>query len=252
VRFKIVPSTRDGRHQLLTTYLINDTLAIDAGAIAIGMSVEEQLRLRSIIITHAHLDHVFSLPLFITDLFGEIREPIKLFATASDLEAVNQHLFNHRVWVTLDTLKNGHTELISFHPIKSGEHFVTEGLKITPIPVSHTVLTHGLLVEDEKTALLFTSDTGTTDRIWKVAEECEKLRAVFIDLSFPNSLTDLARVSCHHSPSTLLEEMPKIRESVKVFAVHLKAAYREQVTSEIAALKDPRIVVPDVGKEYKF
>jgi cAMP phosphodiesterase len=237
---------------LLTTYLINETLAIDAGAIAIGLSVEEQLRLRSIIITHAHLDHIFSLPLFITDLFGEIREPIKLYATPSDLDAVNHHLFNHRVWVTLDTLKNGHTELISFHPIKSGEHFITEGLKITPIPVSHTVLTHGLLVEDEKTALLFTSDTGATDNIWKVAGDCEKLRAVFIDLSFPNRLTDLARVSCHHSPSTLLEEMPKIRQDVQVFAVHLKAAYRDQVTREIAALKDPRIVVPEVGIEYKF
>jgi cAMP phosphodiesterase len=237
---------------LLTTYLINETLAIDAGAIAIGLSVEEQLRLRSIIITHAHLDHIFSLPLFITDLFGEIREPIKLYATPSDLDAVNHHLFNHRVWVTLDTLKNGHTELISFHPIKSGEHFITEGLKITPIPVSHTVLTHGLLVEDEKTALLFTSDTGATDNIWKIAGDCEKLRAVFIDLSFPNRLTDLARVSCHHSPSTLLEEMPKIRQDVQVFAVHLKAAYRDQVTREIAELKDPRIVVPEVGKEYKF
>ena len=237
---------------MLTTYLINETLAIDAGAIAIGLSVEEQLRLRSIIITHAHLDHIFSLPLFITDLFGEIREPIKLYATPSDLDAVNHHLFNHRVWVTLDTLKNGHTELISFHPIKSGEHFITEGLKITPIPVSHTVLTHGLLVEDEKTALLFTSDTGATDNIWKIAGDCEKLRAVFIDLSFPNRLTDLARVSCHHSPSTLLEEMPKIRQDVQVFAVHLKAAYRDQVTREIAELKDPRIVVPEVGKEYKF
>ncbi len=252
MRFKIVPSTRDGRHQLLTTYLINDTLAIDAGAIAIGMSVEEQLRLRSVVLTHAHLDHIFSLPLFITDLFDEIREPIKLYATASDLDAVQQHLFNHRVWVTLDTLKNGHTELISFHPIKSGEHFITEDLKITPIPVSHTVLTHGLLVEDETTALLFTSDTGATDRIWKIAGGCEKLRAVFIDLSFPDRLTDLARVSCHHSPSTLLEEMPKIRRDVQVFAVHLKAAYRDQVAREIAALKDPRIVVAEVGREYKF
>ncbi len=252
MRFKIVPSTRDGRHQLLTTYLINETLAIDAGAIAVGLSIEEQLRLRSIIITHAHLDHIFSLPLFITDLFNEIGEPVKLYATPSDFDAVREYLFNPRVWVTLETLKNSHPELLSFHPIKSGESFFAEGLKITPIPVSHTVLTHGLLVDDEKSALLFTSDTGTTDRIWQVAGECERLRAVFIDLSFPNRLTELARVSCHHSPSTLLEEIPKIKPDVQVFAVHLKAAYRDQVATEIAALKDPRIVVAEVGREYEF
>ncbi len=38
MKFRIIPSTADGRVQLLTTYLINDTLAIDAGALAIGLS----------------------------------------------------------------------------------------------------------------------------------------------------------------------------------------------------------------------
>jgi cAMP phosphodiesterase len=237
---------------LLTTYLINETLAIDAGAIAVGLSTEEQLRLRSIIITHAHLDHIISLPLFITDLFEELREPIKVYATPSDLDALQDYIFDPRVWVSLETLKNAHTELLSLHPFRSGESFFAEGLKITPIPVSHTVLTHGLLVEDEKNALLFTSDTGRTDRIWQVARGCEKLRAIFVDLSFPNKLTELARISCHHTPVTLLEELPKMKPGVKVFAVHLKAAYRDQVAAEVNALNDPRIVVAEVGREYEF
>lgn len=252
MKFKIVPSTQDGRHQLLTTYLINDTLAIDAGAIAIGLNVEEQLRLRSIIITHAHLDHILSLPLFITDLLDELREPINVYATPSDFEALQQYIFTPRVWVTLETLKNPWTDLISFHPIRSGESFFAEGLKITPIPVTHTVLTHGLLVEDEKTALLFTSDTGTTDHIWQIAAKCDKLRAVFIDMSFPNRLTELARLSCHHSPMTLLTELPKIKPEVQVYCVHLKVAYRDQVAAEIADLNDPRIAVAEVGREYEF
>jgi ribonuclease BN (tRNA processing enzyme) len=252
VRFKIVPSTRDGRQQLLTTYLINDTLAIDAGAIAIGLSVEEQLRLRSIIITHTHLDHVISLPLFITNLFEEIREPIKLYATPSDFDALSQHLFNPRVWITLDTLKHEEKDLLSFNEMRSGESFFAEGLKVTPIPVTHTVLTHGVLVEDEKIALLFTSDTGATDRIWQVVSENDLLRAVFIDLSYPNRLTDLARASCHHSPFTLLEEMAKIKPDALIYAIHLKPAYRNQVEAEIAALGNPRIVVAEVGREYEF
>jgi len=252
VRFKIVPSTRDGRHQLLTTYIINDTLAIDAGAIAIGLSREEQLRLRSIIVTHTHLDHVFSLPLYLTDLYEEIREPVKLYATQADFDALRQHIFNPRVWITLETMKNERTELVSFQPIKSGESFVAEGLKITPIPVTHTVLTHGLIVEDGKGALLFTSDTGATERIWQAASECGKLRAIFIDLSYPNRLTELARVSQHHSPATLLEEMAKINSDVPIYAVHLKAAYRDQVLEEIASLNHPRIVVAEIGREYEF
>ena len=97
MRFKIVPSTADGRQQLLTTYLINDTLAIDAGAIAIGLDQQAQLKIRSIVITHSHLDHIFSLPLYLTDLFDEIREPVAVYATPSDFEAVKKYLFNERV-----------------------------------------------------------------------------------------------------------------------------------------------------------
>jgi cAMP phosphodiesterase len=237
---------------LLTTYVINDTLAIDAGAIAIGLSHEEQLRLRSIIITHAHLDHIISLPLYLTNLWEWIREPVNLYATQSDLDALHQHIFNPRMWIRLETMKNEQNELISFQPMKSGESFFAEGLKITPIQVTHTVLTHGLIVEDEERALLFTSDTGATDRIWQAVGECDKLRAIFIDLSFPNRLTELARVSHHHSPATLLEEISKIRSDVPIYAVHLKAAYRDQVIEEITSLDNPRIIVAEIGREYEF
>jgi len=185
-------------------------------------------------------------------LFNEIREPIKIYATPSDFDALRDYIFTPRVWITFETLKNERTDLFSFHPIKSGESFITEGLKITPIPVTHTVSTHGLLVEDRTTALLFTSDTGATELIWQAARECDKLRAVFIDLSFPNRLTELARVSCHHSPVTLLEETHKIKSGVKIYAVHLKAAYRDQVAAEIAVLNHPRIEVAEIGREYEF
>jgi len=252
VKFRIVPSTRDGRHQLLTTYLINETLAIDAGAISIGLSIQEQLRLRSIVITHSHLDHILSLPLFVVNFFEQIREPINLFATPADFDVLGQYIFNQRVWVPLDKLKNDHTELIRYHPFSSGESFFAEGLKITAIPVTHTVQTHGVLVEDDKTALLFTSDTGATESIWQVAGNCRKLRAVFIDLSFPNRMTDLARLSYHHSPMTLIEELSKIKPEIQIYAIHLKMAYRDLVESEVAALNHSRIVVAEVGREYEF
>lgn len=252
MKFRIIPSTTDGRVQLLTAYLINDSLAIDAGSIAIGLSHEEQLRIRTIIVTHAHLDHVFSLPIYLTNLFDEIREPVNLYATQSDFDAMREHLFNPRVWITLDTMRNDRTDLVSFHPIKAEESFFAEGLKVTPVQVNHTVLTHGLIVEDDRSALLFTSDTGPTDRIWRAARGCDKLRAIFIDLSFPNRMTDLARISQHHSPSTLLEEMSKMAPDIPVYAVHVKAAYRDQVIEEIESLKNPRIIVAEVGREYEF
>jgi len=152
----------------------------------------------------------------------------------------------------LDTMRNTDTDLISFQPFKSGESFFAEGLKVTPVQVTHTVLTHGLIVEDDRSALLFTSDTGPTEDIWQTPVERDKLRAIFIDLSFPNRLTELARVSQHHSPATLLDEMSKMNHDTPIYAVHIKAAYRDQIIEEIESLNNPRIIVAEVGREYEF
>lgn len=252
MRVRIVPSTRDGRHQLLTSYLINGTLAIDAGALSIGLSAEEQRAIRAIIITHTHLDHTATLPMLLTDLFDELREPIAIYSTQSDFDALKKYIFNPRIWIPIETLRNEHTPLLEHRPIRAGESFVVDGLTILPVPVTHTVLTHGLMVEDEKSAVLFTSDTGATDKIWEVANASSKLKAVFIDLSFPNALTSLARVSEHHSLETLLLEMEKLRSDIAVYGVHLKAPYRDRIIAEVNNLSDPRLTIPEVGRDYEF
>jgi ribonuclease BN (tRNA processing enzyme) len=136
--------------------------------------------------------------------------------------------------------------------MEAGGAFSTEGLRFTPVPVTHTILTHGLLVEDDSSAVFFTSDTSATDRAWQAANECAHLRAVFIDLSFPNELTELARVSCHHSTQTLAEEMAKINPAAMVYAVHLKSPYRDRIIEEVEALGDPRLLVAEIGREYLF
>ena len=107
-------------------------------------------------------------------------------------------------------------------------------------------------MEDDRSALLFTSDTGPTEHIWQTAIGRDKLRAIFIDLSFPNRLTELARVSQHHSPATLLEEMSKMSPDTPIYAVHVKAAYRDQIIKEIESLNNPRIIVAEIGREYEF
>jgi ribonuclease BN (tRNA processing enzyme) len=252
VKVRIVPSTVDGRQQLLTSYLINDTLAIDAGALAVGLTRAEQQRVRSIVITHTHYDHVASLPMFILDLFEDLREPINLFATPSDFAALQTYIFNPRMWVGLEILKNGHTELLAHRPLETGRSFTAEGLRLTPLAVTHTILTHGLLVEDAASAIFFTSDTGATEEAWEQVNACPKLRAVFIDLSFPNRLTELARISYHHSPETLVEEMAKIHPAATIYAIHLKTPYRDQIITEVEALAHPRLAIADVGREYVF
>src|SRR5947209_14662995 len=81
--------------QPLTTYLIDDSIAIDAGAIGIALPVADQARITDIIVTHPHLDHVATLPTLLDNVFGQLHRPIQIHGTEQTIEALKQHIFNN-------------------------------------------------------------------------------------------------------------------------------------------------------------
>ncbi|HVG39789.1 MAG TPA: MBL fold metallo-hydrolase, partial [Pyrinomonadaceae bacterium] len=81
MKIQLLPSSFDDRgratpEQRLTCYLIDQRVAIDAGSIAMAATPAERQSVRDIIVTHPHLDHIASLPIFIDDLFATLTEPI--------------------------------------------------------------------------------------------------------------------------------------------------------------------------------
>ena len=44
-----------------TSYLVDGKLLIDAGAVASGMTIDEQVLIDNILISHSHLDHICEL-----------------------------------------------------------------------------------------------------------------------------------------------------------------------------------------------
>jgi cAMP phosphodiesterase len=106
------------------------------------------------------------------------------------------------------------------------------------------------LVEDESAAVLFTSDTYTTDEIWKAAGATRNLKAVFVDVSFPNAMGELAEVSKHLTPELLAGELKKLDREVEVYAVHIKPTNREVVIRQLAALGDARVSIGEIDRDY--
>jgi ribonuclease BN (tRNA processing enzyme) len=67
--------------QHLPCFVINDSIALDAGSLAMAASDFQRQNIRDIILTHAHLDHIAGLPLFVDDLFAHLEKPICVYAT---------------------------------------------------------------------------------------------------------------------------------------------------------------------------
>src|ERR1700752_5305957 len=99
MRVQLLPSTFDSEghatsEQRLTCFLVDECVAIDAGSIALALSAGQRNKVRDIIVTHPHMDHIASLPIFIDDLFGKLKEPIRIHATAEVVELLERDVFN--------------------------------------------------------------------------------------------------------------------------------------------------------------
>jgi cAMP phosphodiesterase len=239
--------------QRLTCFVIDDRVTVDAGSIGIALTESQQQTIRDVIVTHPHMDHIASLPIFVDDLFGELREPVRIHATQEVIDLLKADVFNDTVYPKFDELSNAHGRVMEYVSFALGREFKVAHLTCTAVSVNHIVPTVGLLVSDGKTTVAFSSDTAETEELWRVINAASHLDALFIEASFPDSMTGLAKASKHLTPAMLQNELLKLdHNGIDILAVHLKAAYREKVVAELKQLKIERLSVMEPGRVYEW
>ncbi|HEX8181595.1 MAG TPA: 3',5'-cyclic-nucleotide phosphodiesterase [Pyrinomonadaceae bacterium] len=258
MKIQLLPSTfdPDGRaslEQRLTCFLIDDRVAVDAGSIALGLTDAQHETLRDVIVTHPHMDHMATLPIYIDDMFALLKEPIRVHATEEVINLLERDIFNWTVYPRFSELSNGTCKVMEYVPFRPGEEFTVAHLQVTAMPVNHIVPTVGLVVSDSRTTVAFTSDTAATEEFWRLVNGVRRLTALFIEASFPNSMGKLAEVSGHLTPDGLAAELRKLEHNhLDVLAVHLKPSYRRMLIEELNALGIPRLSAMEPGREYEW
>lgn len=237
----------------MTCFLIDETVTVDAGSIALALSDEQRENVRDIIITHPHMDHIASLPIFIDDLFPTLKRPIRIYATQVVVDLLERDIFNWNVYPRFSELKNDFGPVMEYVPIPIGQKFPVAHLTVTVVPVNHIVPTVGLLISDHRSTVAFSSDTAETTEFWDMVNRAPAVNALLIETSFPNSMAQLAEVSRHFTPASLQRELGKLNHNgLDILAVHLKPAYREMIIEELRALNIAGLGVMEPGKTYQW
>ncbi len=241
LHIQLLPSSFDdsGRAnaaQRLTCFLIDDRVTVDAGSIGIALNEAQRRNVRDVIVTHPHMDHIASLPIFVDDLFGELEQPIRIHATQTVIDLLKRDVFNDNVYPRFDELKNERGPVMEYVAFEIGVEFKVAHLTVTAVPVNHIVPTVGLLVSDGQVTVAFSSDTAETE-----------------EASFPNSMRALAEASKHLTPAMLHDELRKLSHNgMDILAVHLKPAYRETVARELTDLGMSNLSVMEIGRVYEW
>jgi cAMP phosphodiesterase len=258
MRVQLLPSSFDSQghatsEQRLTCFLIDEQVAIDAGSIALAITPEQRKTVRDIIVTHPHMDHIASLPIFIDDLFETLKSPVRIYATPEVIDLMERDIFNWNVYPRFSELKNEFGPVMEYVPIPMGKEFKVAHLTVTAVAVNHIVPTVGLVVSDGNSTVAFSSDTSETDELWNVINRFPRIEALLIEASFPNSMASLAEVSRHYTPASLQRDLRKLSHNgLDILAVHIKPAYRQMVIDELKALNISKLGVMESGRIYNW
>lgn len=240
------------RRQYVSSYVINGTVAIDAGSLGFYGTPRDQEAIRHVFLTHSHADHIATLPVFVENAWTPTQDCPHIYGKPETLDAVQKHVFNNIIWPDFIAFSQNMPPFLDLRPLQDEVTVEAADLRITPVSVDHLVPTFAYVVSDGNTSVIFGGDSGPTIRLWEVAHQTAGLRAVFLEACFPNSLTRLAEDSLHMTTDMFHHEVAKIPAGVKVVAVHIKARYHDEVVRELLALQLPNLLIGEPEREYTF
>ncbi len=234
-------------------FLINKSVALDAGTLCGALTLPELTQIKYVFISHAHLDHIQSLPFLAEILFGKVQHPVVIVSIAEVIEVLQKHFFNGHLWPDFTRLPTPENRILAYQVIPVGKPVEVEGLRITAIQVSHIVPAVGFIVEESESAIVYSGDTWKTEELWKLAAQVDHLKAIFVESSFPDQLSELAMISGHLTPQLTFQEFNKVRRpDLPLYIYHMKPPYLDEIRRQVKKLRNKGVHLLRDGQVLHF
>ncbi|HEX78666.1 MAG TPA: MBL fold metallo-hydrolase [Dehalococcoidia bacterium] len=226
----------ESRDSRLVSLLIDDVLALDAGGLTSSLTLEQQLRLKAVLLTHCHYDHIRDIPLIAMNLFLS-QAAIDVYSIPSVGDALAGCLLNGELYNRFMESPKG-KETIRFHTIEPYKEIQIEGYGVLPLPVVHSVPAVGYRVtSSDGRSIFYTGDTGPgLAHLWRFVSP----QLIVIEVTAPNRYRQFGIEKCHLTPGLLKEELLGFRE-VKgylpdVLTVHMNPELEAEIESELSGV----------------
>jgi cAMP phosphodiesterase len=191
-----------------SSFLIDDVLAIDAGALTSGLSFVEQAELQAVLLTHQHYDHIRDIPALGMNCFI-LKKTVTIYSTPPVYQALTEHLLNNLLYPNF-LERPPERPALNFQTVEPGKEIDVAGFRVLPVTVNHAVLTVGYRITstDDK-EIFITADTGPgLSSCWQQVSP----QLLIIELTMLNKYEESALQHGHLTPALPRKELESFRE----------------------------------------
>lgn len=239
-------------HHKTSSFLLDGRMAVDAGAVTSMLSLEEQQRIETVLVSHAHLDHIKDLATLADNRCQQGGPTLTVAGVASTLRVLREHFFNDLIWPDFSKIPAGDGPTIRFEALAADAPTSIGGVRVRAVMVNHTIDTSAFVVETPDGAVAYSGDTGPTDHFWEVLSAQADLKALLMEVSFPDEHHQLAKVSGHHTPETLAVDLAKLegKRGLPVLLYHIKPVFEGAVEKQLARIRNQNMEICRLGDQY--
>ena len=236
----------------LVSFIIDDIIAVDAGSLPSELSFSEQEKIKAILLSHGHYDHIRGVPAF---AFNNTSQTTKVFATSQTLKFLSTHFVDGIIYPKFTEkipffLEKPSLKLVALEPYKIVD---IEGYKVLPIPVNHTINAVGFeITSKDGKKIFYTGDTGPNlSSLWEHVSP----QLIIMDVTFPNRFENRAKNSAHLCPKWLKKELKEFHRVKnyfpRVILIHLSPKFEEEIKEEVKEIAKELKISIDIAFEGK-
>ncbi len=211
-----------------TSFLINDSVLLDAGSGLDSLSIEEMLNIRHVLLTHAHIDHILGLPLMLAMIYDRHQHQIQVHALPSVVQALKHHIFNWTIWPDFTRLPE-HAPIVCLNALNIAEELQVGQLSVMPLPALHPSPGVGYFLASGGASFAFTGDSSFHPPFWS---SINRLRPdmVIADISFTAEANTLAADSGHMTIDQLSSALSFLDYQPEIRPTHFKVGFEQELT----------------------
>jgi phosphoribosyl 1,2-cyclic phosphodiesterase len=231
-----------GAHQLelkgarLTSLLIDGILAIDAGGLTSALSLPEQKKIKTVLLTHHHFDHTRDLVTLAANAAYYWQGQVAVYALRYTLDIVTTCLLDGKIYSNFLEYPSKEKPTLILEAIEPYSEKTIAGYDVLGVPVKHSVPTVGYqITSSDGKRLFYTSDTtvGISD-CWQYISP----QLLIAEVIGPNKYGDWLKKAGHLSAELLKEELTQFRQLKgylpRVIIIHIGNLFEQEIKEEIA------------------